>query len=1036
MADVPGSASHVRKTVTSIFADLVGSSRLSLALDPEALRILLARYFDEQSAIVRRHGGTVEKYIGDSIMAVFGVPTLHEDDALRAVRAAVEMRSALGDLNRELEANWGIRLASRIGINTGEVIAADHAEGHLFVTGDAVTVAKRLEEAAEPNEILVAEATYRLVRHAVVVEPTGPRALGFGQSVDAFTVMSVLPDAPGLARHFGAPFVGRADERAELDAVFAAVVRDRACHLLTVVGPAGIGKSRLVREFTQGLPGATVLRGRCLPYGEGITYWPLTEMIREMTRAGGAEADGPATEIAARLAGDEKAGLIAGRVAEALGFGRAGGGSSEEIFWAIRRLFEALARAGPLVIVVDDLHWAEATFLDLIEHVTDHSRDGPILLICIARPELLEKHPAWGASRPNATRILLEPLSDAECRELVSNMLGGAPLPVAAEARITDAAGGNALFAEELVAMLVDERLITREPDRWIAASDLAELPVPPTINALLAARVESLPPVERAILGAAAVEGEVFHRGAVRALARPVPEAFDDGVEALVRRELILPGAADFAGQDAFRFRHILLRDAAYRLLPKGARSDLHERLAGWIETAAGDRLREFDEIVGYHLERAHQNRVALGLRDAHAAALAARACDRLEAAGRRALVRMDLPAAIGLLERVCRLLATDDPRRIALLAELGAAMIEAGRLAEAGRVLDEAERLAAMADDARLASHALVQRQFLRLFLGEGVEEAAAAAARVIPVLERLGDDMGLCHARRLEAWVNFNEWRAEAAAAACERAAGHARRAGDRHGYHEVLTRTASLLWFGPTPAAEAITRCEALRAEVRESPKSEAAILRQIACLHAIVGRFARARELIAASNATYADLGLTLFKAGSQHETYVELLAGNPAGAEKSARAAYRALEAMGERSYRSTTAANLALVLLELGRDEEAEALAEVSAQLGAKDDLATQVRWRRARARVLARRGETRAAEALAREALAIADTTDFLNDRAAALTDLSHVLEASRRWDDAVAVAKGAMKLYDLKGNLVAAAATRLRIGEIVKM
>ena len=324
------------------------------------------------------------------------------------------------------------------------------------------------------------------------------------------------------------------------------------------------------------------------------------------------------------------------------------------------------------------------------------------------------------------------------------------------------------------------------------------------------------------------------------------------------------------------------------------------------------------------------------------------------------------------------------------------------------------------------------LVQQQFLRLLHGEegALEGAARATARVIPVFERHGDDLGLCHARRLEAWLFWNEARAEAAAAAWERAAAHARQAGDRHEYYESLTWIASSLWFGPTPAAEGIRRCEAMRAEVRESPESEAAILRSLACLNAIVGRFAVARELLATSNATSADLGLTLYVASSDHEAVVEVLAGNPAAAERSVRAAYRTLEEMGERAFRSTIAASLAWVILEQGRDEEAEALAELSARLAASGDLITQVRWRRVRARVLARRAEIPAAEALAREALAIAEATDFVNDRADALIDLSHVLEASRRCDEAVSAASGALDLYELKGNMVAAAATRLRV------
>ncbi|MCI0429261.1 MAG: AAA family ATPase [Rhodospirillales bacterium] len=1031
-------ALDVRKTVTILFIDIVDSSRLSLTLDPEALRNLLARYFDELSAVIRRHGGVVERYIGDAIMAVFGVPILHEDDALRAVRAAVEMRDTLAILNREFEAGWGVRLANRIGVNTGEVIAG--AQGHSSVTGEAITVAKRLEEAAAANEILIGKPTHRLVRDAVVVEPSGPRALKHGKIIHALVLVDVLARAPGSVRRFDSPFVGRVRQRAVLETALSEVVRDRTCHLLTVLGGAGVGKSRLVWEFAGGFAGdVTVLRGRCLPYGEGITYWPLAEIVREITRAEGRDpGEQSASAIAARLAGEEKAELIVERLGNALGLGGAGGATSEETFWAVRRLFEALARTGPLVIVIDDLHWAESTFLDLIEHVAKFSRDFPILLVCIARPELLDTRPGWGGDKIKATSIFLEPLSEAECRELITNLLDRAPLPPGAESRIAGAAEGNPLFVEEFVAKLVDDALLTREGDRWVASSDLSELPVPSTIHALLAARLEGLPADERAILMTAAVEGLVFHRGAVGELRPALDTPLEDGLQALVSRDLIRPDTADFAGEKAFRFRHGLIRDAAYRSLPKNARADLHERFAAWLERTAGDRLREFEEIVGYHLEQAFQYRAAIGPLDSRVTLLAARASDRLEAAGRRALVRSDLPAAISLLERVSRLLPTDDPRRIALLVELGAALIERGRLAEAAAALDEAERLAAAANDQRLTSHVLIQRQFLRSLHGEegGLEEAARAAAMVIPVFERLGDDRGLCHARRLEAWLFFNDCRGEAAAAAWEHAAAHARRAGDRHEYYEILTWIASMLWFGPTPAGEGIRRCEAMRAEVRESRESEAAILRQLACLNAVVGRFALARELIATSNATYADLGLTLYVASSEHEAVVELLAGNPAAAERSARAAYRALEEMGERAFRSTMAATLALVILEQGRDEEAEALAEVSARLGAAGDLLTQIRWRRVRARVLARRAEIQAAEALAREALAIAETTDFVNERADALIDLSHVLEESRRCDEAVAAASGAVHLYELKGNVVAAAAARLRVGELTRV
>ncbi|WFU06793.1 adenylate/guanylate cyclase domain-containing protein (plasmid) [Rhizobium sp. CB3171] len=1028
----------VRKTVTVLFTDIVDSSRLGLSLDPEALRNVFTRYFGELDAIVQRHGGIVERYSGDAIMAVFGVP-LHEDDALRAVRAASEMRERLAVLNKELAAGWGVRLVNRSGINTGEVIARNNMQGYLSVAGDVVNVAKRLEEAAAPNEILIGEPTHRLVRDAVIVGPSGPRELKHGETISALVVVEVLANAPGLARRFDSPFVGRQRQRALLETVFRNAVGDRTCHLVSILGDAGVGKSRLVREFENDLSEeVTVLHGSCPAYGEGITYWPLAEIIRELTRAERLDSgDQLAAAIGDQLIGEEKAGLIAERVAGAIGLGGAVQGTTEETAWAARKLFEAIAREHPLVIVVDDVHWAESTFLELIEHVAEFSRDLPILLICIARPELLDEHAGWGAGKRNATSIFLEPLSDTECRELIYNLLGRAPLPAAAESRITNAAEGNALFAEELVAMLVDDAVIRREPDGWVPVSDLAEIPVPSSINALLAARLEGLPALERVILTAAAVEGSSFHRSAIRELACPVLDTLDNSLLALVRRDLIRPETPTFAGEKAYRFRHVLIRDAAYRSLPKNSRADLHERFAAWLELTAADRLREFEEFVGYHLEQAFQYRISLGPRDVHATSLAARASERLEAAGRRALVRGDLPTAIGLLDRVSRMLPTDDSHRIALLGELSGALIESGRLEDAGDMLDEAERLAAIAEEQRLVARILVQRQFLQLLRGEegAVEKATQAVASAIPVFERLEDNLGLCRARRLEAWLCFNGARGEAAAAAWERAATHARRASDQHEYYEILTWIASSLWFGPTPASEGIRRCEAMRSEVCESPQSEAAILRQLACLNAIVGRFAEARALIAMSNATYADLGLTLYVASSEHEAVVELLAGNPAAAEKSAHAAYHALEEMGERAFRSTMAASLAVIVLEQGRDEEAEEFARLSSQLASSGDLVTQVRWRRVSARVLARRADIHAAEALAREALAIAESTDFVNDHADALVDLSHVLETSGRRDDAVAAASEARRLYELKGNVVAAAATRLRLGKLIK-
>ena len=1021
----------VRKTVTIVFSDLVDSSRLSRQLDPEAHRNLLAVYFGAMQDAVERHGGIVEKYIGDAVMAVFGVPVVHEDDALRAVRAAVEMRETLATLNDELERSWGVRLAARIGVNTGEVIAGDHSQGHLFVTGKAVNVAKRLEEAAESSEILIGEATHVLVRDAVLVERGASRTVKHGEAVDGISLHAVVAHAPGHVRRFDSPFVGRERQRRALQSVFEDAVSDRACRLLTVLGGAGVGKSRLVQEFLELLgTEATVLRGRCLPYGEGITYWALAEVVKDVARAEGQDPGEQSLVIATQLVGEEKAELIAERIAEALGLGGPVGGTSDETFWAVRKLFEALARSRPLVVVFDDVHWAQPTFLDLIEHVAAFSRDVPILLLCISRPELLDTRPDWAAGKLNATSILLEPLSDEECRQLISNLLGRAPLPAEAESRIAGAAEGNALFAEEMVAMLVDDQLLTREDDHWVVSSDLSDFPVPSSIQALLAARVEGLPADQWAIVTAASVEGTVFHRGAVSDL---TPDSFAPTLELnlmdLVRRDVIRPDFADFPGDEAYRFRHALIRDAAYRSLSKGIAADLHERFAGWLERTAGERLREFEEIVGYHLEQAYRCSAAIRSIDTHTATLATRSAERLESAGRRALARGDLPAAIGLLERAADLLSLDAPRRAAVLPELGAALIEAGSWSDAEPVLAEARQLAASAEDDRADSHALVQQQFLQLLrVDEGAtEEGTRVVEAVLPVFETCRDEHGLSRARKLEALIQWNMARAAAAAEAWEKAAEHARRAGDEDERNEILSWVASSMFFGPTPVDEGVRRCEEIRAEVVGNPGSEAWAIRSLAGLHAMVGRFELARRLLAEANRIFEELGQTRYSSAWDLDGIVELLAGNLDAAEGRLRAGYLALEKMGDRAFRPTAAAYLAEALYLQGRDEDAGPLTEISEQLAAREDLLTQVVWRRVRAKVMARQGRVDDAEDLAREAVSISESTDFLNTHADALVDLADVHRRAGRLDEARTAAARGLALYEEKGNQVAAERTR---------
>jgi predicted ATPase len=927
-----------------------------------------------------------------------------------------------------------------VGVGTGEVITAQPKEDQPAATGEAVNLAKRLEELAAPGEILIDEETHRLVRGSVRAEPSADQTLRSGESLSALRLVEVPTDAPARPIRQESPLVDRERELATLSGAFSAAVGDRTCHLVTLLGAAGVGKSRLAQEFLGGLGDrAKVLRGRCLPYGEGITYWPLAEVVSDMTGAGGhgpGEQSVPA--IAEQLAGEPKADLIVAGLAEALGIGGASGGTSEKIFWAARRLFEAAAARRPLVVVFDDLHWAEPTFLDLVEHVADLSRDAPIVVLCMARPELLDARPGWSGGKLNATSILLESLNDDHTRELIVNLLSEATVPQQVAARIAEAAGGNPLFAEELLSMLLDEGLLRRQNGDWTAPDDLADLPVPPTIHALLAARLEALPDDERALLAHASVEGTLFHRGALDELA---PAALEPVVErsltALVRRDLIRPDRPGFAEDEALRFRHVLIRDAAYRSLPKETRAILHQRFAAWLQRTAASRLGEFEEIVGYHLEQAYRLTAQLGPVDADAETLAVRGAEHLESAGRRALARSDHTGAVNLLERAAALLPNDSARRARLLPDLGGAMIEAGRLTDADELLVEAGRSAAAARDECAAAHVVVQKEFLRL-RGESASaaEPAAVVEQVVPIFDRVGDEYGLCNALRLRASLHWMQARADAATDAWEQAAIHARRAGAEHERIEILGWLASSLLFGPTPVGDAVRRCEAIRRDVSGNLSAGAHVLQPLAGMYAMEGRFDRARELLAASVGALEELGLTMSFAVSHHTAMVELLAGDPAAAERSLRRGYGALEEMGYTVELSTTAALLAQALIAQRRDAEAERFAALSEELAPADDLIAQVLWRSVRARTLAGHGSTDEAERLARTAVALVEKSDFVNDRADALVDLGIVLRQGGHLDRARDALAEALVLYERKGNKVGAGRCRAELAGLADL
>ncbi len=1021
-----------RKTVTVLFCDMADSTVLGERVDPESMRRVSSRYFDEMRAVLERHGGTVEKFIGDAVMAVFGTPTVHEDDALRAVRAAAEMREALTALNGELSRDWGIELSIRIGLNTGEVVAGHASDGHTLVTGDAVNVASRLEGAARSGEILIGDPTYRLVRDAVVAEPLeGLELKGKERPVAAWRLIAVIAGAPSPARRTESPLVGRERELALLVQALDRATVDRTCHLFTLLGPAGVGKSRLVAELASTSEHqATVLPGRCLPYGEGITFWPIVEVVK---RAAGITPRLTTAEVEERLRSvlhaDRRGDEIAERLGALLGATETRV-SSADTFWAVRKLLEAVARDRPLVVVLDDVQWGEETFLDLVEHVADWTRDAPILIVCLARPELLEERPGWGGGKLNSTSLLLEPLDDEACSRLIDNLLesdAGAGL----KERIARAAEGNPLFVEEMLSMLIDEGTLRRENGGWVPVGDVASIDVPPTIQALLAARLDRLSGDERTVLEHAAVAGKLFSRGALRTLAGAgAPAALDDQLESLVRKQLIQPHQAVFAGEDTFRFRHALIRDAAYQTMPKDMRAELHDRFGTWLEERAGGSGPEIEEIIGYHFEQAHRFRAELHGGDDRARALARRAATHLASAGRKAFGRNDMPAAVSLLTRATILLRDDDELWIELAPDLGKALRETGEIARADGVLTRAIENAAAAGNRGAESLAQIERAML-LRQGDPTRDGADVrhtAETAIAVFEELGDRLGIARALELVAFEHWLQCRYEAMEGVLEEALEHARAAGDRREVASILNALARAALLGPRPVEEALRRCEEMRAEAGDDRNLDAVLDAIVAVLEAQLGHFAAARELCVRSRESFEDLGLDLQLVSLHaYSGLVELLAGDPAAAEHELSQGYQGLERMGEKGRLSTMTAFLARAHYEQGNLDEAERYTRITESSASPDDVVSQAVWRQTRARVLAARGEPKQALELARDAVSLADETDYVILRGDALLALAEVHGAAGKGSEANDSSAEALRLYEAKGDIVSAARAR---------
>jgi class 3 adenylate cyclase/tetratricopeptide (TPR) repeat protein len=1001
-----------------VFCDLSGSTAMGERVDAEIVRSLMLSYFEEMRGALEHHGGTVEKFVGDAVLSVFGVPEAHEDDALRACRAALEMQARLEPLNDEFERRFGTRVAVRIGVNTGEVVAGDPSSRETFVVGDPVNVAARLEQAANPGEVLLGESTFRLVRHAVLAEAVKSlSAKGKSEPVSAYRLLEVNDVAP-VRRPMGTPFTGRGEHLDLLGREFNTAVAGSELRLATVVGEPGVGKSRLVAEFvSQVAPRAAVARGTCLSYGESITYWAVGQIVRDLAGITDEHslADARAV-IEAHVEGVPNEAVVAANIAQLLGVAE---GSvtvtPSETAWAIRQFLAASAAAQPLVVLLDDIHWAEPALLDLVLDLPAAIGDAPILLLCLARPELLEHRPEWPVT------VRLEPLDEHDVDALLEGLLGAAQAPV--RTRLAIASAGNPLFVEELVAMLLDEGVLRLEDGSCTLQGDLDALALPASLNALLGARLDLLEPEVRATLERGAIEGEVFHQAAAVELTLPGSRpSVPRHLSSLTDKDFVHPAAATFVGEVAFRFKHILVRDAAYQTTAKKLRATLHEHFANWLERAAGERVTEYEEILGYHLEQSYRYRIELGLLDSEIRALGDRAADLLAAAGHRAHARGDANAASKLFATAAELASV--PYRRAECALLhGTVAQEAMDFATAKEVLTRGRAGAGQAGWLGLEAGAQLGLAMVGLHTGtrETSSRLRETGESALATFEELRDARGTASALVFLArdrllglhWADVEDL--------LERALVPAERSGDRRLFATVLVDLARAAVFGPRPVEAAVSLCESLRERGRAiGPLVAASISMMLAVLEASLGNAARARDLGEDGKAVMEELAPDAVLSFGHYTGLASLIAGDPQHAEQELRSIGKELEERGERGIASTVAALRARALVELGRFAEAERIAMLALAWSDADDVVSHAYARGALARSQAARGRTDEALVNAHEAVELLSLGDFLNGRGDALFDLALVLDAAGDRPGSLESAAEALALYRAKGNV----------------
>jgi len=984
-----------RRTVTVVFVDCsVVATTAGGRPDPEVMRSVLTQGHQAVRTVVERHGGSLQRAVGDVLAVTFGLPVAHEDDAARALRAAAAIRGKLARVNEQTESDHGLVLAGRTGIDTGEVVVTDPAVDGTAATGPPVAQAARLQQTAGNGEVLLGDATRRLVQAIAITEPVA--------GTDMWRLVDVVEGPSRFIASDGA-LVGRDDELAQLaHALDTTVRRDRAS-LLTILGEAGIGKTRLAQAFTDGIEDGRVVVGRCRAYGEGITFWPLREIVVDLA---GATGDG----LAEMLAGQPDGPSNAAQIAAAVGLSEHTVDRPAELFGACRQLFEVAARDRPLVAVVEDAHWAEATLLDLVEYLAA-TVQKPVLWLCLARPDLLIERPEWGAEVA-APAIRLERLATPDARRLVIDRLGGRPLTPETMGHVLAMGRGNPLFLEQLLA----------------ATRDDSDLRLPPTVDALLTARLDRLGPAEKDVLRAASVVGTDVSRDALAALMPAAARTYlGRHLTALTAKALIRPWHRDTSAVRGFDFNHALIQQAAYRSLTHSVRAELHERLATWLESQSNARRIEVEELVGHHLEHAFQHRRELGRSDLATARLAIRAGERLASAGLRAYARFDVPAAENLLARARALLPADHGARPRVLRRLAEAYPIMGRREEAEGVFAELHALAdATGNDLTVRSVRLEQARFHLITGPDPIPLATiqAEAQEALNAFQEAGDDVGVSQAHYVLASVHLRAGRIEELEEIGRRGIERARRTGD------LRERLGAPWWVifamleGPTPVPACIRTIEEI-ADV--GGLTHLGALAALGHFKAMVGQFeegrrlaTRARELLRERMRIPRPLAFIGLRSAG-----IEQLAGQPDAAVRALREALDIACRVSDREQTSHIAARLSLHLADLGDSDEAHHTAQVASQAAPAESVTAQALARAAASRTALGAHHVTSAKASIHEAIEMVPA-DMLELQALLHVSLAKVAASARRDDETRSFIEEAVDLYQRKGNLIAAQRT----------